>query len=423
MLDSLAHEKTLSEPDLRSPSQAGVLNRIRREALDVPDSGIVDVFNYGRNRQGLIPLWVGEGDVATPSFISAAAIRSLEAGETFYTYQRGIPELRAAIASYLADMYGAPVGDPERVFVTVGGMHALQIAMRIVAGTGDEVLVPTPAWPNFGGAIFATGARPVEVPMRREGGAAGRWRLDLDGMAQAITPQTRALVINSPSNPLGWTATLDELREVLDFARHHGLWIIADEIYGRFVFSGERAPSFHDIAADDDLILYPQTFSKNWAMTGWRIGWLEAPSALGQVIENLVQYSTSGVPVPAQRAATMALASGSAFVDEQVQRAKLNCDHLCEALAATGRVRFARPEGAFYLFFGIEHESDVRALALRLVDEAGLGLAPGTAFGAGGDGYLRLCFARSPAQIQEVARRLTRWLGHTVKGSLSAATA
>jgi aspartate/methionine/tyrosine aminotransferase len=396
---------------VRAGEPADLLGRLRAEALAVPESGIVEVFNYGRNRQGLIPLWVGEGDLATPSFISAAAIRSLEAGETFYTYQRGIPELRQAIATYLEATYGHDAkANPERIFVTVGGMHALQIAMRMVVGNGDEVLIPTPAWPNFGGAILVAGARPVEVPMLAGPRPNGRWTLDMERLNAAVTPDTRAIVINSPSNPLGWSATIDELRAVLDFARRFGLWIVADEIYGRFVYDGEIAPSFHQIMDETDLILFPQTMSKNWAMTGWRIGWLEAPPALGQVIENLVQYSTSGVPVPAQRAATVALAGGMQFIDEQIRRAAENRDVLCHALGATGRVRFARPEGAFYLFLGVEGEHDTRNLALRLVDEAGLGLAPGVAFGAGGEGYLRLCFARSPEQIREVARRFTAWL-------------
>ena len=389
----------------------GPLDHVRQDVLAIPESGIVEIFNYGRNRQGLIPLWVGESDQATPAFISAAATRSFEAGETFYTYQRGIPELRDTIARYITGLYGARRAlSSERVFVTVGGMHALQIAMRIVGGPGDEFILPTPAWPNFGGAIVALGGRVVEVPMELGPGTRSRWTIDTDALAAAITPRTRAIVINSPSNPLGWVATLAELQSVLDLARQHGLWIIADEIYGHFVFDTERAPSFHDIMEEDDLILFPQTCSKNWAMTGWRIGWLEAPPSLGQIIENLVQYSTSGVPVPTQRAAIMAIEHGEGFVTEQVTRARANRDLLCDALAATGKVRFARPEGAFYLFCAIEGHPDPRKLAFRLVDEAGLGTAPGNAFGAGGDGYLRLCFARSPDQIREVARRLTTWI-------------
>jgi aspartate/methionine/tyrosine aminotransferase len=387
------------------------LGRIRREARETPESGIVEVFNYGRNRQGLIPLWVGESDLATPSFISEAAIRSLQAGETFYTYQRGIPELRAAIARYMGETCGRPdFLTPERFFVTVGGMHALQIAFRMAAGDGDEVIVPTPAWPNFGGAVLACGARMVEAPMRLDGGGAPRWALDFDRIASLVTPATKAIVINSPSNPLGWVASREELEAVLTLARRHGLWIIADEIYGRFVFEGDRAPSFHDVMDEDDLILFPQTLSKNWAMTGWRVGWLEAPASLGQVVENLVQYSTSGVAVPVQRAATVAIADGMPFIKDQIARARRSRDILCNTLAATGQVRFAVPDGAFYLFCAVRGETDSRRLALRLVDEAGLGTAPGTAFGAGGEAYLRLCFACTPERITEAASRLADWI-------------
>ena len=291
---------------------------LRAEARDAPDSGIVEVFNYGRNRDGLIPLWVGEGDLPTPAFIADAATRSLAAGETFYTYQRGLPELRAALARYHARHYGRDF-DAERFFVTGGGMQAIQIAVRMVAGAGDEVLVPTPAWPNFAAAIGVSGGRAVEVPMRFGNGG---WTLDLDRLFSAAGPKTRAIFVNSPSNPLGWSATLDELKAILDFARAKGLWILADEVYHRFFYEGARSPSFYDVAEPDDRILYTNTFSKNWAMTGWRIGWLGAPPALGATIENLVQYSTSGVAAFMQRAATVALDEGEAFVAEQVARAR-----------------------------------------------------------------------------------------------------
>ena len=163
--------------------------------------------------------------------------------------------------------------------------------------------------------------------------------------------------------------------------------------------TARRAPSFHDVMAPDDKILFVQTLSKNWAMTGFRIGWLEAPPELGAVIENLVQYTTSGVPVFNQRAATAALEQGETFLAWQIERCRRSRDILCEGLAKTGRVRFFKPEAAFYLFFSIDGFSDSRALALKLIDEAGVGAAPGSAFGPGGEGHLRICFARDPEQI------------------------
>lgn len=380
---------------------------IRPEAARAPSSGIVELMNYGRGRPGLIPLWVGEGDLPTPPFICEAATRGLAAGETFYTWQRGLPDLRDALARYQERLYGRFV-DPERFYVTMGGMHALQIAVRMVSGPGDEVIIPTPAWPNFVGALTVAGATPVSVPLdARQGG----FHLDLDRLAAAIGPKTRALVINSPANPTGWTATRDELAAILDLARARGLWIIADEIYARFVHEdrvrvGDRAASFKDVMNDDDRVLFIQTFSKNWAMTGWRIGWLEAPSEYGEMIENLIQYSSSGTAAFVQRAAIAALDHGESFVDHQIVRAKRGRDIICSGLIATGRVELQPPPGAFYAFFRVRGASDSLALAKKLVDEANVGLAPGLAFGPGGEDHLRLCFARRGEDLEETVARL-----------------
>ena len=399
----------LSSPSAPSP-EPDWLGAIQPAMSAVPSSGIVEVFNYGRGRQGLIPLWVGEGDAPTPRFIGEAAKASIDHGETFYTHQRGIPELRESIARYMTRVYGAAPGggdfSPRRFFVTIGGMQALDIAARLTIGPGDEALIPSPAWPNFAGAVALAGGRAVFAPLER----GERWRLDTERLASAVTPATRAIFLNTPANPTGFVATREELQAVLALARRHGLWIVADEIYGRLTYQGERAPSFHDIMAPDDKILFVQTFSKNWAMTGWRIGWLEAPPGLGDTIENLIQFTSSGVPVFTQRGAIAAIEGGEAFLAEQIARMREARDIVTQGLAATGRVRFAMPQAAFYLFCAIDGESDSRRLALRLIDEAGIGAAPGSAFGPGGEGYLRLCFARARSEIAEATRRFAHWL-------------
>ncbi len=376
-------------------------------AKSLPESGIVEVMNYGRRREGTIALWAGEGDLPTPDFISDAATRSLKSGETFYTWQRGIPELREQLALYHQRLYGVPAV-PERYFVCGSGMQAIQIAFAMTLGAGEEVLIPSPTWPNAAAAAQVIGARPVFVEM--DFGDDG-FSLDLSKIERLITPRTRVIFLNTPSNPSGWVATPDDLRNVLALARKHGLWIVADEIYARFYWKGgERSPSFRDVMDEEDRIVFVNTFSKNWAMTGWRIGWIEAHPSLGQVIENLIQYSTSGVAVFMQRAGIAALDKGEPFVRHMIERSRRGREITMDVLGKSNRLRLAPPDGAFYAFFKVEGERDSRALAMKLIDEAGVGLAPGTAFGPGAEPFLRLCFARSPESVEIVVNRIADWL-------------
>jgi aspartate/methionine/tyrosine aminotransferase len=393
--------------NMHAPAGTSLIADLRPEARNAPESGIVEVVNHGRLKPGLIPLWVGEGDLPTPEFIVRAANKSLADGETFYTWQRGIPELREALARYHTALYGRPF-NMDRFYVTGSGMQSVQIAVRLIAGVGDELIIPTPAWPNFAAAMGVAGANPVCVPMQFKD---GRFTLDLQKLEAAISPRTRAFVINSPANPTGWTATRDELAAILAIARKYGIWIIADEIYARFVYDGSaRAASFHDVMEQEDRVLFVQTFSKNWAMTGWRVGWIEVPPAFGQIIENLIQYSTSGSPVFVQRAAIAALEEGEPFVAEQIARATEGRRIVAEGLKATNRVNLQAPDGAFYQFFSVDGWTDSRKLAIELVDTANVGLAPGTAFGPGGETGLRFCFARKASDLTEAVARLQKAL-------------
>jgi aspartate/methionine/tyrosine aminotransferase len=237
------------------------------------------------------------------------------------------------------------------------------------------------------------------------------WQLDIDELLDSVGAHTKAIFVNSPCNPTGWTASREQLAAILSFARRRGLWVIADEVYHRFFYGGDaRAPSFWDVAEPDDRVLFVNTFSKNWAMTGWRIGWLAAPPALGPAIENLVQYSTSGVAAFMQRAAIAALDRGEGFIAEQVERARTGRDIVCAGLESTGRVRFARPDGAFYLFLAVDGEPDTRRLCMKLIDEAGVGAAPGDTFGKAGAGFIRLCFLRNASRLRQATARLAGWL-------------
>jgi aspartate/methionine/tyrosine aminotransferase len=321
--------------------------------------------------------------------------------------------LREALARYHATLYGRAFS-PEEFFVTGSGMQSIQVALALTAGDGEEVIIPTPAWPNAAGAAVVAGARPVCVPMTFVPTRFGNrgWTVDLDRLSAAVGARTRALVVVTPSNPTGWSASHDDLVALLALARRHGLWIIADETYARFWYGeGPRAPSFYDVMSADDRVLFVNTFSKNWAMTGWRMGWIAAHPALGQTIENVIHYSTSGVAQFMQRAGVVAIEEGEDFIVRQVVRARASRDAVCEVLAASGRCRFAVPSGAFYLLFAVDGETEARRLVFRLIDEAAIGLAPGTAFGPGGEAFVRLCFARDPQRMREAAQRIVETIG------------
>ncbi len=381
-----------------------IMTSLSPRAHSAPESGIVEVVNYARGRDGLIPLWVGEGDLPTPEFISRAAADALMAGETFYTWQRGIPPLREALVRYYERRFQKTLS-PENFYVTGSGMQAIKLAIEAITAPGDEIVLLTPAWPNFAAAADLSGARPVSVPLRFQN---GKWQLDLGRLEAAIGKKTRALFINTPSNPTGWTASREDLEAILSLARKHGIWVIADEIYALYYYLGGRAPSFLDITEEGDRILFVNSFSKNWAMTGWRVGWIVAPPVMGQVLENLIQYSTSGVAQFMQRGAVVALDEGDDFVDANVAKARANRDLLCDALIATNRVETLKPDGALYAFLKIDGITDSRRAAIDIVDKSGVGLAPGTAFGTGGELFMRACFLRDPAQITEAADRLRR---------------
>ena len=392
------------------PTSQELLDSIKPSQRDEPDSGILVAVNHGFGRPGIIPLWTGEGHLPTPQFICDAAIRSLRNGETFYTWQRGTPRLREALARYHSRHFGGEFS-AENFFVTSSGMQAMQTIFQLLAGQGDEVVVPTPAWPNYPGPMRMMGVVPVMVPLDFEN---GKWHLDLNRLFDSVTDKTKALCLNSPSNPLGWVASIEDLTAVRDFARKRGLWIIADEVYSRFYYPEAegpgRSPSFLDICDHEERVIYANTFSKNWAMTGWRVGWVQAPQALGAAIERIIQYNTSGTPAFLQRGCVAALDDGDEFIDSQVAQARSNRDMVCDMLRQFPQVRFDVPGGAFYQFFALDGMRDATGTVLRIIDEAKVGLAPGTAFGPGGDGFMRMCFLRDPDNLATALERLGNWL-------------
>ena len=374
----------------------------------LPASKIREVANAGIDRDDVLAFWFGESDEVTPDFIRDAEARSLREGETFYSHNLGLPELRAAIAAYVSALH-RPLG-PERIAVTSSGVNALMLAMQTLVGAGDEVVAVVPVWPNLTAQPEILGAHVTRVPLRPVGGA---WQLDLDELLAAVTSETRVLLVNAPNNPTGWTLTRAEQQAVLAHCRRTGTWIVADEVYERIYFEGDRAlaPGFLDVADPDDRLIVIHSFSKSFLMTGWRLGWMVLPAAITESVGKLIEFNTSCAPVFVQRAGLAALAEADDFVPGLVARLKGCRDTLLPLLTALPRVTVAPPAGGLYAFLHIDGHVDSLALAKRLVVEAGLGLAPGVAFGPEAEGWLRWCFAsRDPARLVDGVGRLERFL-------------
>ena len=377
--------------------------RVRDVIRELPVSRIAEVSALGMGDPAVIPLWYGEGDLPTPAFIGAAATAALQAGYTFYTYKAGLPALRGAIADYLTGLYGRPVG-AERILVSSSGMTALMLTAQALIDEGDNLVIVAPVWPNIAAAVTVMGGEPRLVSLDRQPG--GGWHLDLNRLFAACDSRTRGIFVNSPSNPTGWILSAEEIAALLDFTRRRGLWLVADEVYARIVYGNRAAPSFLDQAEPEDRLIVVNSFSKNWAMTGWRLGWLTAPADLLPQLEKLVEFNTSGSPTFLQHAGIIAITDGEPFIESFVARCRAARDMAIDGLTACRRVEVARPEGAFYAFFRVDGMMDSLAFAKEALRRTKVGLAPGSAFGPMGEGFIRLCFARDPQQVGEAIERL-----------------
>lgn len=376
--------------------------RVRRQILELEDSGIRKVAHLGMGMPDVIPLWFGEPDMPTPDFIIDANDAALRDGHTFYTPNLGISELRETLADYTARLYGVPV-DTDRIAVTVAGMNALMCIAEGLIDPGDNIVFISPMWPNFFRCIEIMGGEARTVPLRANSGG---WQIDLDQLFDACDARTRAICVNSPSNPTGWMMPREDQQRVLDFCRERGLWLIADEVYARIVYDRPHAPSFLEIAAPDDPVIVVNSFSKSWAMSGWRLGWVTAPASFTPVMEKLIEYNVASPPTGVQYAGIAAVRDGEDFVKATVDRYRVARDTVHQRLGAMRRVHLPPPEAAFYAFFEVDGMGDAAEFAKEILLKTKVGLAPGTAFGAGGDNYLRICYAKSPALLGEALDRL-----------------
>jgi len=367
-----------------------------------PNQG-AEMLRYGWTKPGIISLAQGEGSMKTPDFIADATYKALQDGKTFYAPVLGVPELRQEISNYYSNVFNMSM-PTSRIFVTSSGTTAMHLALTAVLDEGDEIIAVTPIWKNLLGAIELTQAKGVQVPLEYKEGEG--WTLDLDRLFDSVTSRTKAMLIVTPSNPTGWTMKSEEIKTVLEFARERGIWIIADEVYSRIVFDGVRSPSFLDHAKPDDKLFIVNSFSKAYAMTGWRLGWLIGPADSETPLRDLALYDNMGPPTYAQYGAMAALRHGEPFIAEQVASWKSNLDIVMDRFESNGRIIMPRPQSTFYAFFKVDGEPDCMALVKRLIDESLLSLAPGCAFGKCCAGWLRMCFAVSEPKMLEALDRL-----------------
>ena len=358
--------------------------------------------NSAMGRTDVIPLWFGEPDKPTPQFIRQVAKDAIDEGQTFYQPNLGVIELRRALAEYMNGLYDTCFTE-DNVGVTPSGMTALAVALQCIVAEGDAVVVPSPVWPNLPSAAEILGAEIVRVPLRPREGV---WSLDLEELFAACKPNTGALLINSPNNPTGWMLEDEEQQLILDFCRDRDIWLIADEVYNRIVYDCDCAPSFADKVTDDDKYLIVNSFSKSWAMTGWRLGWLTAPKSLINTLAMVTEFSFSCTFAPTQIAGIAALQEGESFIRASMERYRAALVTVERAFAELPRVTFPLPRAAFYAFFSVDGVEDSYAFAEDLLHLCGVGMAPGAAFGPQGEGYLRLCFAVEVPLLERALRQM-----------------
>lgn len=373
----------------------------------IQPSRIRELANVAFTMEGVYKLQFGESNMPTPQYIKDAATQAVNDGWTFYSENAGLPALRESIAHKYTELHNVTLDSHREIVVSASGVQALNLTIRCTLDPGDEALILSPNWPNGTEIVRMFGATPREIPFVLHN---NRFAIDFAALEAALTPKTRLLLYTSPSNPLGWVATVEEQQQLLAFARRHGLWLLADEVYERIYYQGPVAPSILRLCTRQDAVIVAQSFSKSYCMTGWRLGWAVARADLIAKAGPLNEFIVSHAPTFIQRAAIAALEQGE---DEIAARAELFHERMnfCyNALAATKGVTVPKPEGAFYLFPRVAGVADSFAFCLALLQETKVAVAPGVAFGAGGEGALRICTASDLAVLEPAMERLCRFI-------------
>lgn len=361
-----------------------------------------ELLTYARTKDNILTLAQGEGSLTTPDFIIDAATKAMKEGHTKYSNVLGVPALRQEIANYYVKHYDINL-PTNRIYVTGSGTTAMHLALTAVLNEGDEVVAVTPIWKNLLGAVEIAQGVIKDVPLEDYD---GDWHLDLDKLFDTVTSKTQALLIVSPSNPTGWILPEEDVQKVLEFARARDLWIISDEVYTRTTFESERAPSFLDYADAEDKLFVVNSFSKLWAMTGWRMGWLVGPAKAESIIRDIAIYDNMGPCTFSQYACIEALRHGEDFVAEQRQLWKDNRDHVLKRLEGNNRIHMNTPRSTFYGFLKIDGVDDCVQFCKDLIDDQNLSLSPGIAFGKSCKGYLRICYGVDREILDEALDRL-----------------
>ena len=365
---------------------------------------------------GVYKLYFGESNIPTPQFIRQAAGRAMEEGFTYYTSNAGLQSTREALAAYYQNKHSVALDPEHEIVVTTSGVQALNVAIRCTLDPGDEALVLTPAWPNGTSIVQMCNATPRQIaqPLETTPTGAVRYTVDFDALEAAVNPRTRLLIYTSPSNPLGWVAHEEEQRRLLEFARRHKLWLLADEVYERLWYDGPSlgsvVPSILRIATREDAVIVAQSFSKSYCMTGWRIGWIVSRADLAARATQLNEFIISHAPSFGQRAAETALRDGEGFIAEMLTAYRANRDYCLDVLRSLKGVTIPEPSGAFYLFPKIDGLADSFDFCKRMLSETKVGLAPGVAFGAGGEGSVRLCYASERSILEPAMERVAKYI-------------
>ena len=380
----------------------------------IQPSRIRELANAAFGMEGVLRLQFGESTMPTPQYIKDAVVQAIAEDQTFYSENAGLPSLRAAIAAKYAQLHGVQLDPMREVMVTASGVQALNVGIRCVIEPGDEALILSPNWPNSTEIVRMFGAQPVEIPLVTGVDARGveRFQIDFASLEAAVTERTRLLVYTSPSNPLGWVATVADQQGLLEFCRRHKLWLLADEVYERLYYGTDTdvAPSILRLCTREDAVFVAQSFSKSYCMTGWRLGWLVGRADMIQKAAQLNEFVVSHAATFVQRAGEAALSRGDDEVRERTLLFRERMLYCYEALSSVAGIAIPKPEGAFYLFPRIDGLDDSFAFALALLKAEKVAVAPGVAFGNGGEGAFRICYAPDMSVLEPAMERIARFV-------------